>query len=269
MPLNIEKLDRKRLAAFLAILLVVILFVLALARPLDFARAGRSDPSSGCCRPTKFVPVVTGANYTYGHLCGHLIYLVDDMNPTIKTTGLLPCGGGKPMIFKVHPRDNIPYFQFRNVSTHRGSEICDKVYGCLDTYITSFQNYIGIDSCQMCGIANLPPTWTHAPLTPYTFTPVPPTPTLYIPSQTPTDTPSPTLGTVTNTPNLFEILKGTATPGPSPTEALALAPTAAPATAPTQSAARRLPAVCGSLLAPLLLILVYLFRSAGVSKKAG
>jgi hypothetical protein len=154
-------------------------------------------------------------------LCGELVYITSfskvkpiktSVIPTVATIGLRPCNGGNILIFRTHPRDLVQFYQFRDAEIGTGSEICTEEYGCLDQYITTFKNYIGLESCDACGVSMLPPTWTQVPLTPYTPTPIPPTRT---PWPTPVSpTPSPTLAPeqITPTLNLFELLHGTETP---------------------------------------------------------
>ena len=156
-------------------------------------------------------------------LCGELVFInsfskikiTPNVKPTVSVIGLRRCDGGGILIFKTRPRDLIQFFQFRDAEIGTGQEICSAYYGCLDRYITTFQNYIGLESCDACGISMLPPTWTQAPLTPYTPTPIPPTRT---PWPTPVSpTPSPTLAPeeITPTSDLFELLHGTETPASS------------------------------------------------------
>ena len=151
-------------------------------------------------------------SFKIDRLCGELIFLTE-YSTGVSTTGIRPCGGGKPYIFKVFPRDTVPYFQFRDVQIETTNQkFCTEKYGCINQYITYFQNYVGLESCNVCGISMAPPTWTQAPLTPYSPTPIPPTRTPWSTPESPS--PSPTLapGEVTPTPNLFEVLYGTDTP---------------------------------------------------------
>jgi hypothetical protein len=160
-------------------------------------------------------------------LCGELVYInsftkikpvESAIEPTVSVIGLRRCDGKGVLIFQTRPRDLIQFFQFRDAEIVEGSEICTKYYGCLNRYITTFQNYIGLESCDACGVSMLPATWTQAPLTPYTPTPIPPTRTPWPTPESPT--PSPTLSPIEVTPTLeiFELLQGTETSTPSITE---------------------------------------------------
>jgi hypothetical protein len=129
------------------------------------------------------------------------------------TIGLLPCGGGPPLIFKIRPRELVVFYQFRNPTIEQGQNACVQGYGCLNQYITNFDNFVGMNSCSECGLYNQQPTWTHVPLTPFTATPIPPTQALILAnSATPTETLTPTSGPATPTPGLFELLHGTPSP---------------------------------------------------------
>ncbi len=162
-------------------------------------------------------------------LCGELVYLTSyskvkpvrsAIEPTVAVIGLRRCDGKGILIFDTRPRDLIQFYQFRGAEFGTGPTICTEFCGCLDRYITTFQNYIGLESCADCGVSMLPPTWTQAPLTPYTPTPIPPTRTPFPTSVTPvTPTSSPTLapGQVTPSLSLFEILQGSETPTSSAT----------------------------------------------------
>lgn len=167
-------------------------------------------------------------------LCGQLVFLVDTATG-LKTIGLKPCGPGKPYIFRIHPRDIVDYYQFREVDIYRGPKICTGEFGCLDKYIYTFKNYIGIKNCQDCGM-NVPPTWTQVPLTPFTATPVPPTRTPYVPTPTATLTATPAPGDVTATAELFALLRGSPSPQASPEVPPQVPPEVPPAATPTPAA---------------------------------
>ena len=153
-------------------------------------------------------------------LCGELVFInsfskikiTPNVKPTVSVIGLRRCDGGGILIFKTRPRDLIQFFQFRDAEIATGQEICSAYYGCLDRYITTFQNYIGLESCDACGVSMLPPTWTQAPLTPYTPTPIPPTRTPWPTPDSPTPSPTLSPSEVTPTLEIFELLQGTATP---------------------------------------------------------
>jgi len=158
----------------------------------------------------------------YPRLCGELVFL-QDTKTGYKTIGLKPCGSQKPFIFYTKPRDLVQYYQFRDAVLERGKTLCDSYYGCLNVYISTFQNYVGLESCRDCGVRYLP-TWTLAPLTPYTPTPPPPSETPEPPTATPTFTMTPL--PVTDTPELSEVLFGseTADASPSPTAGMSVTP---------------------------------------------
>ena len=159
-------------------------------------------------------------------LCGELVYITSfskikpvetAIKPTVAVIGLKRCDGKGILIFRVRPHDLIQFFQFRDAQIAVGQEICTEYYGCLDRYITSFQNYIGLESCDACGVSMLPPTWTQVPLIPYTSTPIPPTRTQFPTPVTPTSSPTLAPEQVTLTLSLFDILHGSETSTSSPT----------------------------------------------------
>jgi len=160
----------------------------------------------------------------YPRLCGELVYL-QDTKTGYKTIGLKPCGSQKPLIFHTKPRDLVQYYQFRDAVLERGKTICDPNYGCLSTYISTFKNYVGLENCRECGVRYLP-TWTLAPLTPYTPTSPPPSETPEPPTATPTFTMTPL--PVTDTPELSDVLFGseTALANPMPTAGISVTPVA-------------------------------------------
>jgi len=171
-------------------------------------------------KPTKTpLGVIKFSTPETSRLCGELVYLTNYKDPTKQTIGLRPCGGSVVYIFGTHPRDLIQYYQFRDPKIGTGKKICTVECGCIDEYLNSFKNYIGIKNCSQCGVAQLPPTWTEIPLTPYTPTPRPPTSTPNVPSPTSTETPTFSPAQVTQTPGLFELLFGTLTSTASPTAA--------------------------------------------------
>jgi hypothetical protein len=213
-------------------------------------------------------------------LCGKLVYItyVVQKHPQqepvflegekIHTIGLIPCTGSSlPYIFKVKPLDLVYFYQFRDAVVSSGKKVCTKEYGCLNLYITSFKNYVGMDRCSDCGKYNMPPTWTHVPLTPFTATPIPPTQPLILPSSpTPTETPTATPGSPT--PGLFAVLYDTPTPAPpaSPTATLLPPPTALPPVGEVARGARFSPLWLGLLLLLGVLLLAYWgWRSAARS----
>lgn len=256
MPFTTNYPWRKRLGAVL--IAFFILLTVEISLWFQTVQASELSEAADCCRPTLvyLTPRPTGQ---VPRVCGKLVYLVN-RETGVGDIGLIPCSGNsRPLIFKVHPRDMVPYYQFRDVVIKKGDQICTDQYGCMDQYITSFKNYIGIDSCAACGM-NIPPTWTQAPLTPYTPTPRPPTSTPYIPSPTPTDTATLAPYQMTATPDLFELLRGT----PSPT---ALASSTAPATelpapTPTQAPA---PSIGFPQSSPLVLGIGFILIMLGLA----
>ena len=168
-------------------------------------------------------------------LCGELVFFTGSLagynQPTVAVMGLIPCGRSAPYILSQRPRDIVRFYQFRDPKISSGKMIFTEKYGCLDTYITGFKNYIGLESCADCGKSSAP-TWTQVPLTPYTFTPIPPTRTPWPTPVTPTLTRTLSPEEVTPTLSLFELLQGTFTPTssalPTPSEAPALRVTESP-----------------------------------------
>jgi hypothetical protein len=199
---------------------------------------------------TPWVPESTGE---IPRLCGELVYLLDKQSE-VKDIGLKACNSSKIYIFYRHPRDLVRFYQFRDADVGTGQELCDKQYGCLDNYLIDFKNYVGLESCDDCGNRMLP-TWTAVPLTPYTPTSPPPTPTEYRPSPSATFTPTLAPYQATETANLFELLYGT----PSETHVPPTAPLTAPAS-PTLSATPAPPAsgIARLTRSPLFLGLVFL-----------
>ena len=185
-------------------------------------------------KPEKITITPTQVDYSRGRgvpriftsrLCGELVfftgYTTGDETNELSLVGLIPCGMGAPYIMNRHPRDIVRFYQFRDPRIGTGEKICTQRWGCLDTYITGFKNYIGLESCAECGKGSAP-TWTHVPLTPYTFTPIPPTRTPWPTMVTPTLTRTLSPDEITPTLSLFELLQGTFTPTspsmPTPTE---------------------------------------------------
>lgn len=65
--------------------------------------------------------------------------------------GLLPCSGGGPLIFQIRPRELLDYYQFVNLKLGSGKTIYTEDYGALSQYITSFETYYPLSSCNDCG----------------------------------------------------------------------------------------------------------------------
>jgi len=235
----------------LAVLLAMIFVVAQFSTPAGKAQLQEFDSKKiPCCQLPTIVVTQDPEIGTSGLLCGRLVYFTDDYSG-LSMIGLVPCGRQKPYVFKRHPRDLVPYFQFRNAKikqTSRSWESVKKdiemnrtnktppsvddytwvvyspVYGYLDEYIVSFKNYVGIEDCDECGKWNLPPTWTHAPKFSYT-----PTPTgTSTPTSTPvTPSPTPTSTIVTPTKSIAEVLFGdtpSAFPTAGPPGGLAITP---------------------------------------------
>ncbi len=208
---------------------VVLLGLMGLAWSRDAGASGSARQAQEF-KPTNttWSPVSTG---TIGRLCGELVYLQDKRNG-VKDIGLKACNSNRIYIFYRHPRDLVPFYQFRDANVGTGLELCDKQFGCLDNYLIGFKNYIGLESCAECGKQMLP-TWTTAPLTPYTPTPPPPTHTPFQPSATASFTPTLAPWQVTETPRLFELLQGTPTAPTKTASPTAPAPTSSPSPSPT------------------------------------
>jgi len=244
---------RKNRNSRLARALLGVAVLLGLASIAWSGGAGATSPGGRAqqFKPTNttWAPVSTG---TIGRLCGSLVYLRDKRNG-VKDIGLKACNSNRIYIFYRHPRDLVPFYQFRDASVGTGLELCDKQFGCLDNYLINFKNYIGLESCDECGKQMLP-TWTTAPLTPYTPTPPPPTPTPFQPSPTVSFTPTLAPWQATETPGLFELLQGTPT---APTET-ALPPTQLPALSPSPSPGAPASALGRVSRSPLFLGVIFL-----------
>ena len=175
--------------------------------PFQFSQGG------GCCKPghlllTLIPQAESRPSNVIPHLCGKLVF-VTNYETGLQEMGILPCTGrGQPYLLRTHPRDIIPYYQFRNAKIG-GTDICTLEYGCLSQAINTYENYVGINSCNECGLFGVPPTWTLPPKFSYTptstATPTP-SPTPVTPSATPTQT------VVTATKPLSEIIFGTLEP---------------------------------------------------------
>lgn len=254
----------------LALLLIALVGVLAVQVALQTRLAQASSSQADCYQSTENVETPWAIDPTQrpGIMCGKLVFIEGyypkiNGHPRVSTIGVIPCGQGKPLIFGVHPRSLVPYYQFRDPKTGRGQMICSEKYGCLDQYLVSFKNYVGIESCSECGKYGLPPTWTDVPLTPYTFTPVPPTSTPWPTRVTPTATRTLSPDEITPTLELFDLLHGASdTPTASATAKPTLAgtptapstPTATPA--PQQSLIQRIGPIALILLALLALLVI-------------
>ena len=209
-------------------------------------------------------------------LCGKLVFLTGyypapgKTKISVATIGLIPCGIGKPLIFQIHPRYLVPYYQFEGAEIGAGRMICTDQYGCLDQYILTFDTFYDLENCAQCGLVNLPPTWTHVPLTPFTPTlspTPPPTPTPFPTIALPTPQPTQPSDAVLPSVDVFELLHTTPSPSPtlqpSPTETLGVQTgvLATPIDRPTAIAAQagplyqRIPAWGWMLLILLALII--------------
>jgi hypothetical protein len=173
----------------------------------------RFSQGGGCCKPgilvlTLMAQIEVRRSNVIPHLCGKLVF-VTNYKTGLQEMALLPCtGSGQPYILKTHPRDVIPYYQFRNARIS-GTDICTLEYGCLSKAIAIFDNYVGINNCNECGLFGVPPTWTQPPK--FTYTPTPtPTPTLSPTPVTPSATPTQTV--VTPTIPLSQLIFGTPEP---------------------------------------------------------
>ncbi|MBN1148985.1 MAG: hypothetical protein JXA78_17135 [Anaerolineales bacterium] len=266
----------KQLFRFTLALLIGAALLLALSAQAALAypdEAALQSTRRGCCGPIIIVTPTRRARNIIPRLCGKLAFLTD-YETGIQKLAILPCDGGMPYLLKTHPRDIIPYYQFRNAVVARASQLlseqlrvknklaretteaggdpdivlpneyvgvlCTVEYGCVDRYITTYDNYVGINACDECGLYNRPPTWTSVPLFSYTPTA----------SQAPTSTATPLTPSPTRTPTvltptqpLSEVLFGT----PLPTATATLIPTRTwtPITLPTQGGASANPCTGG------------------------
>jgi hypothetical protein len=263
-------------AVFLALVFLFLIMTLVIL-PLVQAIPVRAETAigGGDCALVTFGPTVKPTGLI-SHLCGRLVYLTYTLptnygkgtprsNLKYHTIGLIPCSGTKPLIFQIKPRQIVPYYQLRDAQISAGREICTKEYGCLDQYIATFQNFVGIKDCLDCRTFGVPPTWTKAPLTPYTPTSPPPTPTYFTPTPTETETPTLSPSEMTPTLSLFEALHGTFTPtSPGTSLSVSFTPTPnltstpIPFSAPAASRSFWLtPLVAGLLLAIGVILLAY------------
>ncbi len=265
------------LLAIVSILLVEMGFQTTLAQAEDQGEAQFQAPDPTKTKkqdkPTK-TPVGGKLWYFFATpeshiLCGELVYLTSFTKiksnkrytrPTAAAIGLRPCNSGNILIFDTHPRDLIRFYQFRDAKIYSGQSFCTAEYGCLNQHISSFKNYIGLESCAACGLSMLPPTWTPVPLTPYTPTPIPPTRTPWPTPVSPTPSPTLSAAEVTPTLSLFELLQGNETPSAQPS--VASTPTARPT--PTAASIASVPfyrrvGPLGLILLAVLAFLIPLF----------
>ena len=156
--------------------------------------------------------------YLIERLCGRLVFL-KDIKTDLTTIGLQPCGGGKPYIFHVGPKDLYDYYQFENVKIGVGDVIRTAEWGNLNTYIVGFDSYRPINTCSDCGKAFVPSKTPSPTLTSqYTATVTatrqfPPTPTPWSEEGEATQEPSPSPLIATDT-----ITQPADTGTPAPTE---------------------------------------------------
>jgi hypothetical protein len=183
------------------------------ATPTQTPTAFQFSGGGKCCKPGQLLATLIlraekRPSNVISHLCGKLVF-VTNYRTGLQEMGILPCKGrGQPYILRIHPRDIIPFYQFRNARIG-GTDICTLEYGCLSQAIYTYDNYVGINNCDECGLFGVPPTWTRPPKFSYTptstATPTP-SPTPVTPSATPTQT------VVTATKPLSEIIFGTREP---------------------------------------------------------
>lgn len=248
-----------------ALLLLILAGVLSFQIILQTRLAQASIGQANCNQATVWeTPWIVDPTQRPGMMCGKLVFIDGYYpkihgHPKVSTIGVIPCGSGKPLIFGIHPRSLVPYYQFRDPKIGAGQMICTEKYGCLDQYLTSFKNYVGIESCSECGKYGIPPTWTEAPLTPYTPTPVPPTNTPWPTRVTPTATRTLSPDEITPTLDLFDLLHGatdtpTASATSQPQPALANTPTITPV--PEQPFLQRVGPIALILLALLTLLVI-------------
>jgi hypothetical protein len=200
---------------FLLCLLAGLGMWMAAAQTFQAGAAGTPSPTETRATRTKKPERQPPPAVLIPRLCGKLVFITEAETGLVRAA-LRTCSQGKIYIFAVNPREVVPYYQFRDAVIASGPRFLSNEYGVLDLYITTFKNFVGIDSCSQCGEYMPPPTWTHAPLTPYTSTPLPPTRTLYVPSPTATATVTLAPWEVTETPGMFELLYGTNIPSSSP-----------------------------------------------------
>lgn len=202
------------------LLLMTFLTLFAIAFLPQTKQTSAFSPGQNCgvtIDPQKTILHLTQSSNT---ICGQLValhgYYTTPGKPEVDTIALIPCNGATPLIFKVHPKHIVPFYRFRDVKIGKGKEICTLEYGCLTHYITSFKNYISLRDCAECEIKGLPPTWTQAPLTPYTPTPILPTRTPWPTRVSPSPIPTLSQDEITPTAGLFAQLYGDGSPTLSP-----------------------------------------------------
>jgi len=115
--------------------------------------------------------VINATRSVTGVKCGRLVF-IKNVEPTKKSrvtpekwngkpkkdTGkaaeevlaLLPCSGGGPLIFQIRPRELLDYYQFVNLKLGSGKTVYTEEYGSLSQYITTFETYYPLSSCNEC-----------------------------------------------------------------------------------------------------------------------
>lgn len=119
-----------RLDAFLVMLLVLVVSTLL------------TPPQAAAFAPP-------AARTTKPGLCGRLVFL-QDFRTQAKLIGLLPCGAGRPYLFKARPAELHPYYRIEDAVLAKGAEVWSLEYGRLDTYIVRFSAYTPIQDCNAC-----------------------------------------------------------------------------------------------------------------------
>jgi hypothetical protein len=82
-------------------------------------------------------------------LCGKLAFL-EDAKTGAKLIGLIPCGESRPIIFQRRPSELLEYYRFKDAAIVSGPAVRTTTYGTISDYITRFDSYTAINSCNDC-----------------------------------------------------------------------------------------------------------------------
>jgi hypothetical protein len=98
--------------------------------------------------PAQVQPAAAGPTVK-STLCGKLAFLEDSKTGT-KLIGLIPCGQSRPIIFQRRPSELLDYYRFKDVTIVSGPVVRTTMYGPVSDYITKFDSYTAITSCNDC-----------------------------------------------------------------------------------------------------------------------
>jgi hypothetical protein len=82
-------------------------------------------------------------------LCGRLVFL-EDYKTQARLIGLIPCNESRPLIFAARPGELFDFYRLTNVVIKKDDRVLTTTYGALENYITRFDSYQQIGSCQEC-----------------------------------------------------------------------------------------------------------------------